>query len=84
MNTHCLLPLYDQQLHVLTQLAATHIVSEVHARSNALSLALFKPITVKDRVSRAMKKTLAEFKSSLADQDPSEMQVRADWACLRH
>lgn len=77
MNTHYLLPLYDRLLHALVQPVnnTAHVVNEVHVESNKLARRPYKPITVKDRVARWMKKTLNEFKD-LTNTEPSDMQVR--------
>mgnify|MGYP001087573369 FL=1 len=77
MNTHYLLPLYDKLLYELAQPShdMSHIIPQVHTESNTLALKLYKPITVKDRVTRWMKKSLLELRGSHPDTEPSEMQV---------
>ncbi len=80
MNTHYLLPLYDKMLHELVQPAnhTAHVISAVHAESNKLALKLYKPITVKDRVARWLKKCLNELKDLYPATEPTEMQVSSE------
>lgn len=77
MNTNYLLPLYDKLLHDLAVPAncTAHVIEQVHAESNKLARRSYKPITVKDRVARWMKKCLNELRELYPSSEASEMHV---------